>query len=134
VPLDFKDLTLAAVAGEPVRREDSPRKSRVLVVMAHGVGLCLYCEPGIVLDYIHETYGFLPEDGFPLDKGGVDYDAALPNGVYYGVLSLVDDGPGDWPGSREVCPTLKDTRLATPEEWQAHLTDEIPWDPTQRVP
>ncbi len=103
-------------------------KSRVLVVYAHGQALALVCEPGITLDFIHESDSKANTDGFVLDEAVVDY-GIMPDGVYYGVLSLVDDGPGDWPGSREVCPSLSDVRPVTADEWKAHLQGEWPWDP-----
>ncbi len=107
--------------------KEARSKSRVLVVMMHGEGLCLCCEPGLVLDYLHEGGGSASEDGFVLEDHGVDH-AELPDGIYVGELSLIDDGPGDYPGTREVCPALSGVRLATVEEWKAHLRGEWPWD------
>jgi len=105
-------------------------KSRVLVVFAYGAGLALACEDGVALDFIRETGSGASIDGFVLDTGGVDYEPQA-DGVYIGVLSLVDDGPGDWPGSRECAPTLRDVRPATAAEWTAHLSGEWPWEDSQ---
>jgi hypothetical protein len=109
------------------------RKARVVFVMAHGTGLALCCEESIVLDYLSEVGSGATVDGFPLDSHGVDYDTKLPDGVYMGVMSLVDDGPGDYPGSREVCPSLGDARLATADEWRAFIEGEYPWDPKVEI-
>lgn len=85
--------------------KEARSKSRVLVVMMHGEGLCLCCEPGLVLDYLHEGGGSASEDGFVLEDHGVDH-AELPDGIYVGELSLIDDGPGDYP-ARETMALLQ---------------------------
>jgi hypothetical protein len=81
-------------------------------------------EDGAVEDFIHDMVG--PDD-FDLEKAGADY-APHADGVYVGTLKLVDDGPGDWPGSREVALQLCDTHLATEEEWRAYRDGEWPWE------
>jgi hypothetical protein len=131
---DITDL-LEGLPGSPVdfsaaeRRIEQRTKSRALVVMAHGKGLCVSCEPGVALDFIHENDSTATEDGFVLDQASVDYCETLPDGVYYGVLVLLDDGPGDAPGSREFFASLTSVRLATAEEWHSHLRGEWAWDP-----
>ena len=44
------------------------------------------------------------------------------------VVGLTDDGPGDWPGSREVRLGFASMRPATKEEWDAHCGGLWPWD------
>jgi hypothetical protein len=119
------DIAVPVTSSEPAGRKER-RESRVLVVMAHGNGLCLVCEPGLVLDHLHENGSGASEDGFAFAGHGVDHEP-LPDGVYVGELVFIDDGPGDWPGSREVAVSLRKTRLATVEEWTAHLNGEWPW-------
>ena len=128
-PLDLGDFKLA----QPDER-DARLKSRALVVMAHGKGLCVSCEPGIVLDFIHESDSSATEDGFVMDDAGVDYCTTLPDGVYYGVMTLLHNGPGDIPGTWEFIPAFTGNRLATAEEWHAHLKGEWAWDPETKVP
>ena len=108
-------------------RAEALSKSRVLVVFAYGAGLVLACEDGVALDFIRENGSGASIDGFVLDKESVDHGPQA-DGVYIGVLSLVDDGPGDWPGSRECAPALRDVRPATEAEWTAHLSGEWPWE------
>lgn len=49
------------------------------------------------------------------------------DGLYVWEGDYVDDGPGDWPGSRE-CRLDGWWRRATDEEWARHGRDEWPWD------
>jgi hypothetical protein len=113
-----------------VVKEEPRRVCRTLFVLAHGTGAALVCEPGAPLEFLSENGHGANEDGFLLEKEGIDFDAGLPDGVYVGTLSLVDDGPGDWPGSREFCARLDDVRLATADEWKAHLAGQWPWEQT----
>lgn len=48
-------------------------------------------------------------------------------GVWVCSVDLVDDGPGDWPGSRECRLDISKVRLPTPEEWSSHLAGEYIW-------
>ena len=104
------------------------RQCRVLFVIAHGMALALACEDGEMLKYLQENGNGASSDGFSFDDESVDYDTTLAQGVYIGTLKLVDEGPGDWPGTREYAPQLSESRLATEDEWRAHLRGEWPWE------
>jgi hypothetical protein len=107
-------------------REMARRTSRVLVVFAHGEAMSLVCEPGLPLECLKEI-GEVRGGGIDaFNLYGVDYETRQ-DGVYYGVLHIVDDGPGDWPGSREVTVCLKDVRPTTVGEWASHRRGEWPW-------
>jgi hypothetical protein len=106
-------------------------RCRCLVVFAHGQGLVILCESGIPLDYLHDNGSGAGQDGFVLDNENVDYEKQ-PDGVYVGVLSLHVVGPGDWPGTYEHEPWLRDVRPITAEEWSYHLGGEWPWDEVDR--
>lgn len=101
---------------------------RALVVVAHTMGFVVSWQAGqYVRDYLHE--GGADDVGFPIDRCGVS-GAPIDDGIYIGDLVFVDDGPGDWPGSREVAMELQNVRKATKEEWAAHCDGEWPWDPS----
>ncbi len=68
-------------------------------------------------------------DCFDLQAMNIESDVPKEDGVYVSDIVAVDDGPGDWPGSRETIPALKGTRKATKEEWLAHCRGEWPWVP-----
>ncbi len=124
-PIDFSaDFP---VTGNP-RKEEAEmqrRKSRVIVVFAHQIGLVVVCEPGDPLAYLEEMgAGATP---FELTASGVDHCQTMAAGAYYGTLILIDDGPGDFPGTREVCASLTDLRPVTAEEWTATVAGDWPW-------
>lgn len=101
-------------------------EGRAVVVFAHGVGYALSydgCEA--VKDCISEAGGGF--DSFDLDVIGADYEAPDGFNICIASLRLIDDGPGDWPGSREVCLQLFDIRPATADEWAAYRRGEWPW-------
>jgi hypothetical protein len=102
------------------------RHLRALAVFHEGLGRVVLCEDGWPLE---EVRGMVPghagTDGFSLEH--VDHEPQ-PDGAYVGVVRLVDDGPSDWPGGREVVPVFAEVRRATKEEWARHLRDEWPWE------
>ena len=101
-----------------------------LIVVAHSKGLVLcYDGPDFLREVIRDDYVVGGE--FTLEN--VDH-APLADGVYVGELLLVDDGPGDWSGSREVALQMRNARPATLEEWTAHLNGEWAWEPFVREP
>jgi hypothetical protein len=100
--------------------------NEALVVFAH--------EKGIVLE--HNALGWIREaiqdagggETFSLNDCGVDYDASkATNAIMVGKLQLADDGPGDWPGSREVVLQLLDLRSVTREEWDLYCEGGWIW-------
>lgn len=65
-------------------------------------------------------------DTFDFEDCSIDH-APLEDGVYIGKLRFVDDGPGDWPGSREAIIQFHDERPATKAEWVSYAQNEYPW-------
>ena len=102
-----------------------------LIVVAHGDPLALcYDGPHHITEYIDES--FRRDAGSFAFGDEVDF-APVADGVYIAELLLVDDGTGDWPGSREVALQARNFRPATPAEWTAHLNEEWPWEPFVHV-
>jgi len=88
-----------------------------LVVAAFGVGHAL------VVDADDAITEFLACS----DPSELFGEAVTTDGVWICSLGLVDDGPGDWPGSRECRLEILPQRLATADEWDAVRRDEWPW-------
>ena len=101
---------------------------RALVVAFFGKALALVWDGDEALTETLDAAGASRLDGFDFEDAGVDA-GELADGVYVGRLVLSDDGPGDWPGSREVAVSFRDKRPATAEEWASARADEWPWDP-----
>lgn len=107
----------------------------VLVVFQYGKGFVI-CKGGAtegdeeadaVDRFIDDAGGSGTSGDFSLEAAGVDH-ADLADGVWMGQLRLVDDGPGDYPGTREYALQLHDERRCTPEEWAAFLAGDWPWN------
>ncbi len=108
------------------RAEEVARTGKALVVVAHGKTWVLAWQAGEYLYEIMTGQGTAKEGFAPEHEG---FDMAIPgDGVYICDLGWVDDGAGDWQGSREVLPSIAAWRLATPEEWASHLKNEWPWE------
>jgi len=103
-------------------------KEAELLPAGGGMVLCYDADEHLIA-FIQDTGG-TRDGGFALDQGGIDYDSALVRepGIYIGRLRFEDDGPGDYPGTREVVVQLTDIRPATVGEWKAHLDGEWPWE------
>jgi len=111
------------------RDHEIAQTGKALVVVAHGKPWVLVWQAG---EHLYEamTGQGAAKDGFAPEDEGWDVGPA-PNGdgVYVCDLGWVDDGPSDWEdGSREVLPSIKARRPATPEEWAHHLKNEWPWE------
>lgn len=107
-------------------------KGRVLVAFAHGEGfVLLFAGDEVLTDFISDA-GASP-DGFGLSEVGADVKlptadgSSIKDGVYLGSMKLEDDGPGDYPGTREVCLTVDDLRPVSKEEWNDYRNGEYPW-------
>lgn len=106
----------------------------VLVVFQYGKGAVICkgaCAEGddeaeAVERFIDDAGGSGTSGDFSLEAAGVDH-ADLTDGVWMGRLRLVDDGPGDEPGTRECALELYDERPCTLEEWTAFLDGDFPW-------
>ena len=108
---------------------DNPRAqtepNRALIVFAHGYGNALYyTSDDEVQQWIQDCGGW--SDNFNTLTCSADY-ACPGEGVFVAEMRLADDGPGDWPGSRESVLQLFDIRPATEDEWKAWLNGDIPW-------
>jgi hypothetical protein len=128
MPLDFKDL-LEPNKTDFIRVPDEAkdRVNRAMVVVYEKTQLVVcYSANSWVKELIVECGG--GPDTFDAGRMNVDSDVPLEDGVYICDIKVEDDGPGDWPGSREVIPALRKPRRATKEEWAAHCRGEWPWD------
>jgi len=106
---------------------------KAMVVFAHGKGLVVCWQAQTyVAQFISDAGGGGGTDSFDLDDVGADYNDDIDDGVWLFDLGLVDDGPGDWPGSRECMLQLTNGRHATAEEWAYHRGDEWPWEPIEQ--
>ncbi len=99
--------------------------SRALVVVMHGLPLCLVWRAEESIEGMLSDCSVRPQEPFALE--GVCGYAKLADGIYIGHFELVDDGPSDWPGAHEWSLDFVDERRATAEEWKAHLDDLWPW-------
>jgi hypothetical protein len=112
------------------RAKEVARTGKALVIVAHGKALVLAWQAG---DSLYEAMrqGGIKESFAPEDEGFDMGPAPSGDGIYVCDLGWVDDGPGDWPGSREVLPSIQAWRQATAEEWGRHLKNEWPWEPVE---
>lgn len=106
-------------------------EGKALIVVAHGQGMVLIYQAVSWLEqFIHDVVG--NHDSFSLEKASADYN--LKDGIWVADLGLVDDGPGDWPGSRECLLQVKDAHPVTAEEWAFYLDGDWPWEPIEEEP
>lgn len=108
--------------GDPTTEADVVGKA--LVTVRYGRGYALLFQGGYALKQLLDDVGCTGES-FPIDA--LDYNTP-DDGIYICDVKIVDDGPGDWPGSREAIPQLLNFRLATPEEWLAFIDGDWPWE------
>ena len=94
---------------------EPPIGTLALIAVAHGIVAPLYGPTGLGLKTYVDDVGWNEIEGAPHD------------GVWVCELSLVDDGPGDWPGARECKLTICHYRRPTLVEWSRHVADEHPW-------
>jgi hypothetical protein len=102
---------------------------RAMLVAAHGHALVLcYAAPYWLEQLVVDSGGRSSASIEPFELDEAFDHGDVPNGVSIAEITMVDDGPGDWPGSRETIASFKVLRPATAEEWRSHLTDEWPWE------
>lgn len=119
---EFSELKFDVIGPDGPLNED--RISRAVVVFAHQEGyVILHQAFGGVKEFIDDLVG----EQFDLDAVGADF-APQRDGVYVSELCLIDDGPGDWPGSREVCLSLREVRPITKDEWMFYRDGLWPWE------
>lgn len=101
---------------------------KAIVLFAHGRGyaICAQLVGGDDVTAFASDYG-VNEDGFDFEACGIDH-AKHTDGIWVGDLSVVDDGEGDWPGSRECAVQFSNAHPATAEEWRDHCEGLWPWD------
>jgi hypothetical protein len=118
-PYSAEDAQVTAEFSDAKIAEIDPWKGDVvkaLVVFAHGRGHVL------VFQGPHNMADFDPQtEVYSGRSEGQSY------GVFLVELVLEDDGPGDWPGTREVVLSERNRRLVTDAEWEAHVDGEWPW-------
>lgn len=118
------------VEGDEEAEEDAKtrREGKALVVSFFGRAVAVVSDLGSVLRNIlgENGAGFDESGGFDLERAQVR--CAIPDGLYYVEIELVDDGPGDWPGGREVAAQVWFQREATSKEWEDHCEGLWPWD------
>jgi len=123
-----EDITTTTVMLKSVEPPVTNQPNRALVVFAHGQGLALcYSGDEHVKQFISDVGG--SSDTFDTEKCGVDFEYP-GDGVFIVDMKLVDDGPGDYPGTREVAIQFTNTRKATKDEWSAHCDALWPWEIT----
>lgn len=101
----------------PLPKEPKPSKALVFVHNGRGWVFEWDSEDPSVLQYLDDAGG--SHDGFSTSKVGVDH--ALENGLWSVTMRLIDNGEGDWPGSREVILQFTDEKPATDKEWDDYL-------------
>lgn len=99
--------------------------NKALVVVCHGIAYVVLYDLGTELEELLLANGG-KTDGFTLSHANIDH-AEMPPGVWTVSVRVIDDGPGDWPGSRESAIQFYDERLATKEEWEGFCEGALPW-------
>jgi hypothetical protein len=123
----FDDVELTPEQAE--RAAERAATGKALVVVVHGEPFVIAWQAGMYLSEMMSGQGASGETFAPGECG---FDMEVPpDGVYLCDLGWVDDGPGDWPGSREVVCSIKEWQPATKEQWQHHLKNEWPWEPLE---
>lgn len=98
-----------------------------LVLHFHGQSMLVcYCGPVRVHDVLDSAGRGSANVSF--EDAGMEARGLEEDGAYVGKLSVKDDGPGDWPGTRECVLVFHDARRVTAEEWRRHLDGEWPWE------
>lgn len=99
-----------------------------LVMFAYGKGYILtWVAEEYIAQYISDCGGSV--DGFDLDYVTCTYTDPKCDGLMVANLSLVDDGPGDYSGTRECILQLDNWRPATEKEWTDFREGNWPWEP-----
>lgn len=128
-PLDelFRDREGATL--EPVEDPQKDWVNRALVVQYGGHPFAVVYSAN---SWMRELLTGLGAGMETFDVAQMNLESELPpaDGVYVCELKEVDDGPGDYPGTRETTVSLRRVRPATAEEWAAHCRGEWPWDIT----
>lgn len=114
------------MTNEEMKVEQRKEQDKALVIV--------FCNVSYVLmyDVAHEIEEMLladggKTDGFALSETNIDHPEMMASGVWTVSVRIVDDGPGDWPGSRESVVQFYDERPATTQEWKAFCDGELPW-------
>ena len=90
-------------------------KGVAIIVVAHNRALPI---TAYLPEWGDEYRSFLSHDECDRDE--------LADGVYRVSLVLVDDGPSDWPGAREMVLAIKDAVPVSEQDWRSVLDDEWP--------
>lgn len=98
----------------------SAAENLILFAVQHGVAVPLYRRTDDAITDLIECLG----DAYALEVASV---AQVGDGIWVCRVFLMDAGPGDAPGSREVELVSADVRPPTPEEWGHYVADEHIW-------
>jgi len=99
--------------------------NRALIAVAHGHPLALvWSAEDWISSFINDAGG---GETFALEDISADYEDS-GDGIFTAAIRVVDDGPGDWPGSRECVVQFTDFTHVTADEWAAHCRGDWPWD------
>lgn len=105
--------------------------NKILLISHVGIAYALEIDvEESIMQHIHDCGGDI--DGWDLEGADVAAES-LVDGVLVASVKMIDDGPGDWPGSRETIAQLYDVRPATKEEWQASIKNEWPWSDGEHI-
>jgi len=102
--------------------------SRVILAMAHDVGIVLLCEESSALDFVQEYNSASGIDGFVPADCGVEVEQCRAAGIFVGELRVINGGPESWemPHIHDYYAEIRKLRSITKEEWKAHLAGEWP--------
>lgn len=112
---------------EPESEEQRSAADHAIVVVHGGVARAVCCDLSeAMLEYLGTTVDD-ENQAFSPHEAPIDWNVP-GDGVWTMRARMVDDGPGDWPGSREVIVQLYGARPTTKEEWLAFCErKEPPW-------
>lgn len=101
-------------------------KNPVIFVLMHGQAYGLYRDLEESLEeFFADTVTSSDENCFDLKS--IDLDEIRGAGVYVATAEMYDDGPGDYPGTREAAVRLVEQREITDAEWKAFREGDHPW-------
>jgi hypothetical protein len=120
--------TFAKLAKEPAPALASRDSGLALVVVAHGRGSAICWDAHFrIKEFVSDGWG----GGETFNLDAVDHEP-VEDGVFIAEMVLVDDGPGDYPGTRETALQLRNFRRVSEAEWGAFLAGDWPWKPFEK--
>ena len=105
-------------------------QNRILFVVAHGRGQALlHSADDGTREFLQETLGSSDVDTFDFESAGVDVDYQNLSGVYVGEMRVRSERCGEHGIDVDAWVEIPagTVKLATKEQWDAHLEGEWPW-------